>query len=139
MNVLLDTCILLDFLQNRNGFGPAAKDLFIAIEKSHSRAYATVSSALDVYYIEHQAYHSKAMAMNSVKKMLSLVAILPSTPDDFHNAVDGPYSDLEDGVMIEAAKRNNMDAIVTRNGKDFAQSETKIYTPSSILNEFVTE
>ena len=49
--------------------------------------------------------------------------LLDTTKEDVLNALPLPYSnDLEDSLMMETAKREKMDLIITRNLKDYASS-----------------
>jgi predicted nuclease of predicted toxin-antitoxin system len=41
--------------------------------------------------------------------------------------------DFEDNIVIACAERENVDAIITRNHKDFHHSSISVYTPSDWL------
>ncbi|WP_085765494.1 hypothetical protein [Nonlabens spongiae] len=41
--------------------------------------------------------------------------------------------DFEDGIQITVAELNEMDAIVTRNHKDFRDSKVSVYSPPDFL------
>ena len=61
-------------------------------------------------------------------------ALLDTTKEDVLNALPLPYSnDLEDSLMMEAAKREKMDLIITRNLKDYASSPVKALSPGQFL------
>ena len=60
--------------------------------------------------------------------------LLDTTKEDVLNALPLPYSnDLEDSLMMEAAKREKMDLIITRNLKDYASSPVKALSPGQFL------
>ena len=59
--------------------------------------------------------------------------IVDTYASDCKNAVFSKGSDYEDAVMIETAVRTDMDAIVTRNQKDFTDSSIPVY----LLEEFL--
>ena len=52
---------------------------------------------------------------------------------DCRKAISSEVSDFEDAVMAETALRAGMDAIVTRNGRDYASSSVPVYTPAELL------
>ncbi len=43
------------------------------------------------------------------------------------------YSDFEDAVLCKAGQLAGVDAIVTRNEKDFKKARLDIYSPSAFL------
>ena len=49
------------------------------------------------------------------------------------NALTSPITDYEDAVQNECALAENLDAIVTRNTKDYKNSSVKIYSPTEFL------
>ena len=60
--------------------------------------------------------------------------LLDTTKEDVLNALPLPYSnDLEDSLMMETAKREKMDLIITRNLKDYASSPVKALSPGQFL------
>jgi len=56
-----------------------------------------------------------------------------TTKHDIQNALLSSVSDFEDAVIVSSAKREDMDFIITRNKKDFANSVVKAITPIEFL------
>ena len=48
-------------------------------------------------------------------------------------AVDLHWSDFEDSVQYSVAKQSHVKAIITRNTKDYSQSQIPVYTPVEFL------
>ena len=132
MRVLIDTNIIIDALQNREGF---AKDsAFVVLQAYEYDGYIAATSVTDIYYIQHRYYHNKEKARKNLEKVLKLYDIIDITGIDCYSALRNGMSDYEDAVLVESAKRNKIDYIITRNTKDFKSSGISVCTPVEFLN-----
>lgn len=139
MKVLIDTCIVIDFLQNRRPFADDAKILFQYIAIERLNGYITAKSATDIYYLTQCVTHSDKTAHKILSSLLSLVGMLDTLSFDIFSALTSATTDFEDAVMIETASRSKIDIIITRNKKDFQHSSIPVYNPSEFLNKLSTE
>lgn len=48
-------------------------------------------------------------------------------------ALVSPLADYEDAVLVEAAGAVGIDAVVTRNVRDFKAASLRVYTPGELL------
>ena len=133
MRVLVDTCIIIDALQNREPFNVLAQKIFLAAASEKFDGFITAKSVTDIYYLAHRATHSDKETRNILLKLFDIFDIVDTYSSDCKDAVFSKVSDYEDAVMIETAIRTNMDAIVTRNQKDFTDSSIPVY----LLEEFL--
>lgn len=134
MNALIDTCVVVDFLQNREPFAEAARLIFRAIATEMCSGYITAKSATDIYYLIHKVTHSDEESRSKLNQLLSIVGMLDSRAEDVFHAITSDVTDFEDAVMIETALRSKVDCIVTRNTKDYLKSTVQVYTPEQFLN-----
>lgn len=134
MKVLLDTCIIMDFLQNREPFAQEAKKIMQAAAMELFTGYITAKSATDIYYLTHKCTHNDKESRQKLNQLLTIVSMLDSAADDVFHAISSDISDFEDAVMAETALRSKIDCIVTRNKKDFTDSRITVYSPT----EFIT-
>ena len=58
MNVLIDTCIIIDALQSREPFNKDAEAVFLAVANRRCVGFLTANSVTDIYYLMHKALHS---------------------------------------------------------------------------------
>ena len=131
MKILIDTNVIIDALQSRKGF---LEDAGWMIFKSNKYdGYITANSITDIFYIQNRFYHDKAKTKQAVANLLKLFDVLDTTATDCHSAIRSNIPDFEDAVLVESAIREDMDAIVTRNTKDFKGSPVKVYTPAEFL------
>ena len=133
MRALLDTCVLIDALQNREPFADAAKQLFLLAAAGQYTGCITAKSSTDVYYLTHRALHDDVLSREVLGKLFMLFSLLDTAGDDCRGALSSPVSDYEDAVMIRTAAREAVDCIVTRNTHDYRKSSVPVYTPDAFL------
>ena len=138
MRALIDTCVIIDALQNREPFAQEAQQIFFTIANKHATGYISAKAVLDIYYLTHRSTHSDETTRKILKTLLGLFDILDTTQLDCRQALSSGVSDYEDAVMCETAKRCDVDCIVTRNQKDYAKSEVTVYSPAEFLEQIVT-
>ena len=137
MRALIDTCVIVDALQNREPFSEDAQKIFYAVANKQTGGYITAKSITDIYYLTHRATHNDADTRKILNTLLSLFDILDTTSLDCRKALSSEVSDYEDAVMCETAMRCDIDCIVTRNIKDYGKSEVTVYSPADFL-EYIT-
>ena len=135
MTVLLDTCIVIDLLQDRAPHANVARTLFRAIASEQVKACITSKSVTDIYYLVHKSTHSDKETRGTLNKLLTLVSMIDTTADDVFLALTSPVTDFEDAVLIESAVRSHVDYIITRNLKDFTKSQIPVLSPSQLLKK----
>ena len=134
MNVLIDTNIILDTIEARQGFFENSSRV-VSLANEYN-GFIAASNVTDIYYIEHKRNHSKKKTIEIIKDLLEVFNVLDTTNADCRNALRSSIQDFEDAVLVESAIRENIDVIVTINKKDFKNSPIKIYTPAEFLKIF---
>lgn len=133
MRALIDTCIVIDALQNREPFCREAQDIFLAVANKQFTGFLTAKSVTDIYYLTHRHTHSDKETRIVLGKLFSLFELLDTAGMDCRKAISSDVSDYEDAVMVEAALCASMDCIVTRNIKDYTKSTLRVYAPADFL------
>lgn len=136
MKVLIDTCVVMDFLQHREPFAEDSKAIFRAAACEQFIGCITAKSATDIYYLIHRVTHNDKEARNKLNSLLSIVSMVDSATVDIFHALSSDTTDFEDAVMIETAMRTHVDCIVTRNQKDYRKSSIPVFTPAEFLMQF---
>lgn len=132
MRVLLDTNIVLDFVLARKPFFLEANKLFTKLENNDFEAYVSPVTPINVFYTIRRE-RDRATAFIAISELLKLVQISKSDNSIYQNAFSINFNDYEDAVQHECAVAENLDAIVTRNAKDFKNSFVKVYSPAEFL------
>ena len=139
MKVLIDTCVIIDALQNREPFCKNAPDIFLLAANRRIDAFITAKSVTDIYYLMHRVTHSDKDTRNVLSRLFVLFGLADTVGTDCRYALSSDVSDYEDAVMIETAARTQMDAIVTRNTKDYSKSAVPVLTPEELIQKISEE
>ncbi len=133
MNAVIDTCVVVDFLQDRKPFSDTANAVFIAAASDSFEAFITANSVSDIYYLLFRSLHDDRKCHKVISDLFELVDILDATSLDCKKALLSKLKDYEDALLDEIAVRSGMDCIITRNIKDFAESNVRALTPEEFL------
>ncbi len=134
MKVLLDTCVILDFLMDREGFADDAENILMKAVYQEVEVFLTAKSICDLFCVYRKQSKDPALACQRINELLSAVSLLDSTKEDVINALSLPYSnDFEDDLMIGTSIREKMDVIVTRNLKNYSNSPIEVLSPKQFL------
>ncbi|MCD8153144.1 MAG: PIN domain-containing protein [Clostridiales bacterium] len=134
MKALIDTCVVIDFLQRREPFDKDAVQIMRLAAMNQFTGCITAKSATDIYYLNHRATHSDKESRTKLNQLLAIIGLLDTSAEDIFHAISSDTSDFEDAVMIETACRSGMDCIVTRNQKDYEKSPVTVYSPAEFLH-----
>jgi predicted nucleic acid-binding protein len=137
MRVLIDTDVNLDFILARQPFFVEAEQIFIAIAQNKIEAFIASITAINIYYIGRKE-KGRDLTLQELEKLLKLVKVCPIDSNNLQSAITSPITDYEDAVQHECAVSENLDAIVTRNVKDYKNASVKVYLPSEFLQYLQT-
>ena len=128
MKVLLDTNVILDYILDRKDFSDSAETVFKAAFNGNIVVYITATTISDIYYIvKKQLGHEKTIFL--IKELVAFSKIAAVNTKVILDALDSGYKDFEDAIQVFSASLAGIDIVVTRNKKDFQQSNLKIYSP----------
>lgn len=136
MKVLIDTCIIIDALQSREPFNKSAEKIFLLAANKSFEGFITAKSVTDIYYLTHRLTHNDKETRKIISNIFIIFEPLDTASLDCKKAILSEISDYEDAVMVETARRENLDCIVTRNKKDFKKSTILVYSPSEFIKLF---
>jgi len=132
MRILIDTNVILDLLFDRKPFSNYAGILISKIEKGNLTGLLCATTITTIYYLISKSL-SKKEADKSLDLVLSLFEIAPVNRVVLETAKDLKFKDFEDAVIYSSAIHSNVDAVITRNTKDFKMKEIPIYEPEEFL------
>ena len=139
MRALLDTCILLDAMQNREPFSQPAQEIFLCAANDRFRGCITAKAATDIYYLMHRYTHDDKASRKALNSLFMLFEVLDTAGMDCRRAIASDVADYEDAVMVETALRAEVDCIVTRNLRDYAKSTVPVLAPETFLQRLADE
>ncbi len=132
MRILVDTNVILDLLLDREPFSNHAGILISHIEKGKLTGLLCATTITTIYYLISKSL-SKEEADKSLDLLFSLFEIAPVTRIVLETAKNLDFKDFEDAVIYSSAIHSNVDAVITRNVKDFKMEEIPVYEPDEFL------
>lgn len=137
MLALIDTNIVLDALQKREPFYSTSNDVMLATANGMFDACVSSSCVTDIYYLLHKTNHDSKLSKQILSNLFEFVTIIDTNDSDCKLALASKIKDYEDAIISQAAYRNNVDIIVTRNKKDFKNSKVQAILPEELLNNLL--
>lgn len=131
--IFVDSDIILDLLLARQPFLPAARELFLLIQKRGVEGYVSPLIFANLFYILRKG-SSGSEALAALRRLRLLVRVLPMDEKTIDRALASSFRDLEDALQYYVAVEHNIDALITRNKKDYLPSEI---LPILTAEEFV--
>mgnify|MGYP006277630119 CR=1 FL=1 len=131
--LLIDSDVILDLFFERKPHSDSASEIFILCEKGKIKGFVTPVICSNIYYILRRvASHPKVI--EKLNQLLNIVDVLSMDKEVVLSALGSGFKDFEDALQNFAAERSQLiDAIVTRNVKDYAKSEIGVHAPDSFL------
>ena len=131
--LFIDTNIVIDLLSHREPFYEEAAILFsLADKKIIELSISSLTIANTNYTLLRQI--NSASAKEILRKLRLIINILPLDDRIIGIALnDNSFKDFEDGLQYFTAIENNQDLIITRNLKDFKNSDLPVMTARQFL------
>jgi predicted nucleic acid-binding protein len=131
--VLIDTNIVIDLLAQRELFYEDAATLFSMADKNELRlTISSLTFANTNYILSKQKNPIETRAI--LRKFKVLVEVLNLDDKITELALsDESFADFEDGLQYYSALENRVAIIVTRNKKDFQNSNLPVLSPKEFL------
>ena len=136
--LFLDSDVLLDLLLDR---APFSDDIATIIEDAiHSEIdlYTSPISITNIHYIIGKL-ENRQKADIKTTKMLEIVRIENVGQTIIDQASNSAFKDFEDSVQNYCAVESGHEIIITRNTKDYKESELSILTPKEYLAKIQSE
>ena len=137
MKALIDTNILIDYLTSREPFYEnAARIMSLCLFKING--CVSPHSFIDIAYVLRENFNIGIEDVrNIIQKFSAVLQVATENKDVIVYAAENEnFSDYEDSVQNECARTLDVDCIVTRNKKDFANASVPVLEPKEFLDMF---
>ena len=128
MRILIDTNVILDFLQEREPFVENASKLFERIDAGEIEGFIVATTITNIYYIVRRAA-GRVVARDAIMQVLSDLNICAVNLEILEQAL---ALNFEDAVQYACAVVHSVDVIVTRDASGFVNAEIPIVLPEEI-------
>jgi predicted nucleic acid-binding protein len=134
---VLDTNVLIDFLDDGRPEHQTAVDLFAALIDSGVDLCLPASALTDVYYVVRRTA-GDLTARRAVATLVEAVTVLAVDAEICRAALTSDEPDFEDGVVRACAESIGAHWLVTRDQAAFAHSRVPPTSPGELLNRLQT-
>lgn len=131
--LFVDSDVVIDLFTDREPYANPASELFELNEEGKVQLYLSAVSINNIYYIVRKFLgHKKTLAV--IETLTEMTEIIGTTKAEIIQALNNEFSDYEDSIQYSSAITiKGLDAIITRNTKDFRNSSIAVMTPLSFL------
>ena len=129
---MFDANVVLDVLLRRQPFNGPSGELLSRAECGDVQGYICASVVTTIFYLARKVVGLDD-ARRQVHTILSILDVAPVTRSVLQEAAESNMSDFEDAVVAASARQMQVQAIATRNERDFAKAPVSAYSPASLL------
>lgn len=130
--IFIDSDVILDLLAEREPFNiPAAKLISLGVENKIELYTSSLCFHNLNYLLSKQS--SKAISRQILIDFRKLINILSVNDRIIDFALNSDFSDFEDAIQYHTALENQINAIVTRNLKDYKKATIPVMTAEMYL------
>ena len=131
--LFVDSDVVIDFFTDREPHVNPASELFELNEKGSIVLYISALSINNIYYIVRK-YLGHKKTLEIVESLTEMTEIIGTTKKDVIQALKNDFKDFEDSIQYSSALTiKGLDAIITRNIKDYRNSKIVVMTPLNFL------
>ena len=132
-NLFVDSDVVIDFFTDRAPYANPASELFELNEIGNVKLYLSAVSINNIYYIVRKFVgHKKTLEV--IETLTEMTEIIGTTKKEILQALKNEFTDYEDSVQYSSALTiKDLDAIITRNIKDYRNSSIAVMTPLNFL------
>lgn len=129
--LFLDTNIVVDLLERREPFCHDAVHLFtMAYNKQVQLIVSPMTFATVSFLLHKHGSQGVRNLLGNFRQLSHVATVNERTVDD---SLASQFNDFEDAMQYYTALKAKVDAIITRNGKDFTHSKLPVMTAGEYL------
>ncbi len=134
MKVLIDTNVIVDVALEREPFYAESDRILTFVEEGQIQGYVSASTFSDLYYIIRRD-KGRDWTLEFLRQLATFCQVATVDNSVISIALTCNFKDFEDAIQYSTAVINLIDAIVTRNPRDFPVNTPRIVTPNQLILE----
>ena len=134
--LFLDTNVMLDLLGEREPFYDSAAKIATLADKGKVRLIVSTLSYSTVFYLLSK-YEDSEIAKEKLRKFKIISDTSDLTGKIIEKGLSSSFSDFEDALQYHCAIKANCNILITRNEKDFKDSEIPVMTAEEYIKSFI--
>ena len=133
-SILIDTDVILDFFFDRKPFSDDASAILSLCENKKIKGFITPVMISNIYYILRKlAKHEKVI--ENLKSLINIIDVAIISRESILEALNSDFKDFEDAIQFYTALESSLEAIITRNKKDFKNNLIPVFSAKEYLNK----
>jgi predicted nucleic acid-binding protein len=130
--LFLDTNIIVDLIADRKPYSKYSIEIFKKAEEKKIKLFTSSHSIATTHYLLKK-YLEEKILRDVLYNLLDYVTVIAVDTDVLKKGLRSKHKDFEDSIQILCASTiEKIDCIVTRNTKDFRDSEILVLTPDEL-------
>jgi predicted nucleic acid-binding protein len=131
--LFLDTNIVIDLLGERENFYESAAKIATLADKGRIQIFVSALTYSTTYYLLVR-FEEKEIVKEKIRKFKVIAETADLTDRIVDKGLASKFSDFEDSLQYYCAVKMDCNIIITRNVKDFKESDIPVLTPDEYLN-----
>ncbi|PBQ34436.1 PIN domain nuclease [Sphingobacteriaceae bacterium] len=133
--IFVDTNILVDLIADRRPYSKFALEIFTKAEEKKIRLFTSSHSIATTHYLLKE-YREEKDLREILSDLMEFIQVISVDADVIKKGLRSKHKDFEDALQIFCASSvEKMDCIVTRNIKDFRDSELPVFSPDELVKK----
>ena len=137
--IFIDADVVIDFLTDREPFANPASEIFEMNERDQVKIHLSATCINNIYYITRK-YIGHKQTLQVIEDLAETTEIVGTTKKEIIQALKNNFKDFEDSIQYSTALTiEGLEAIITRNVKDYRKSKIAVITPENYLKTLKNE
>ena len=132
MKLFLDANVVLDLILKRQPFFETIAEIITIAENKNYKLCISSVTFVNINYVACK-FTDKKNVLESLKILRIVIDVLSISETEIDKALYSKFNDFEDAVQHYCALKYNCNYIITRDLKDFKNSEIPVMTPTEFL------
>ena len=136
--IFFDTNVVLDLLGEREPFYNSAAKIATLADNGVIDLVVSALTYSTVYYLLSR-FEDKDKVRDKIRKFKVIAETSDLTDKIINKGLSSNFTDFEDSLQYYCALQMDCKIFITRNSKDFKESEIPVLTPDEYLNSLQTK
>ncbi|EON77398.1 PIN domain protein [Lunatimonas lonarensis] len=136
--LFLDTNVVVDLLGERVPFYESVAKIATLADKGEIQLVVSALTYSTVFYLLSR-FEDKEVVKEKIRKFKVIAETSDLTSKVIDKGLLSKFGDFEDSLQYYCAVNSECSILITRNGKDFKESEIPVLTPYEYLNIWNTK
>ncbi len=130
--LFLDTNVVMDLLGEREPYYASVAKIASLADKTRIQLVVSALTYSTIYYLLSR-FEDKELVKEKIRKFKVIAETADLTDKIINQGLTSKFSDFEDALQYYSAVKMDCSILITRNGKDFKESEIPVLSPDEYL------